>query len=123
LLKTGVWEGFFEGDTADQERVIDGSSCDFFDTNQILVQQVWIELFNGWDDDLSKEGFVTWEKLWIEGSFGTLDEHVSSFLWSIIELDDKILQFDETPFKGFFVPSDKDLWIHTVFDESLGIFH
>lgn len=122
LLKTGIRECLFECDTAHKERIIDGSACDFLDTDKVLVEKVGIEFFNSRNNNFSEEVLVTWEKLWIKSSLSALDEHASSLFSRIYDLNDETVEVLEAELKSLLVSSDDDLRVHAIFDEAFGIF-
>lgn len=50
LLETGVREGLLEGDTVDEQGILETTTGDLLDTDQFLVQIVLVEGKNGVDD-------------------------------------------------------------------------
>lgn len=123
LFKTSIWESFLESDSTNKEWIIDWSTSYFFNTDQVLIKKVWIELLYCGNDDFCEKVFIWWKKFWVKCSLSTFNKHVSSFLWSIVELNDKVFKLFKAPLKSLFISSDQNLRIHTVFDKSFCVFH
>lgn len=122
LLKTCIGEGLFEGDPAHQKRVINRSTCDFFDTDQVLIKQVSVQLLNSGYHDLSEKLLVAREKFRVQSSLCTTNEHFSSSLRGVVDCDYQTIQVAQAKLESLFIASDNDLRVHTIFDKAFGIF-
>ena len=122
LLETGIRESLLEANSLDVERVGNGSTGDFLDSDITLIK-VLVEIQNGVDNHLGEEGLVFRDDLGVQTGLCAFDQKVSLLSFTFVgNLDGDFFDSLHTLGSSLSVTFDDDLRSHALVDESLGLF-